>query len=54
MKTSMLDYCKTVLLKVSFCKKLFLKEYRKARKSLAYREGVELRKWIKGYKKQPS
>jgi hypothetical protein len=52
MKTTMLDYCKIVLFKVSFCRKLFLKEYRKARKRLTDPEGVELRKWIKDYKHQ--
>ncbi len=54
MKTTMLEYCKMVLFKVSFCRKLFLKEYRKARKRLTDHEGMELRKWIKGHNQQPS
>lgn len=46
MKTTMLEYCKTVLQKVSFCRKLFLKEYRKSRQRLTAHEGVELKNWI--------
>jgi hypothetical protein len=47
MKTTMLEYCKTVLGKVSFCKKLFLKEYRKSRQWLTAHEGAELKNWIR-------
>jgi hypothetical protein len=54
MKTTMFDYCKTVLLKVSFCRKLFRKEYRKARKILTDHEFIELKKWIKSYQHQTS
>jgi hypothetical protein len=52
MKTTMLEYCKTVLQKVSFCRKLFLKEYRKSRQRLTAHEGVELKNWIRSYRQQ--
>jgi len=54
MKTTMLEYCKTVLQKVSFCRKLFLKEYRKSRQRLSHHEGVELKNWIRAYRQQVS
>lgn len=53
MKTSMLEYCKIVLGKVSFCRKMFLKEYRKSRQWLSEHEGDELKNWIRSYKQQP-
>jgi hypothetical protein len=52
MKTTMLNYCITILLKVSFSRKLFLKEYRKAQKMLADHESIELRRWIRNYRQQ--
>lgn len=52
MKTSMLEYCKMVLRKVSFSKKLFLKEYRKSRQWLAPHERSDLKAWIKNDKCQ--
>jgi hypothetical protein len=54
MKTTMLEYCKTVLGKVSFCRKLFLKEYRKSRHWLTAHEGAELKNWIRSYKQRAS
>ncbi|TRX50899.1 hypothetical protein FNH22_24925 [Fulvivirga sp. M361] len=41
----MLDYVKIILLKVSFDKKLFEKELKKALKSLIGEEIDELRRW---------
>ena len=41
----MLEYCKTVLAKVSFDKKLFEKELKKALKSLVPEEIKQLREW---------
>lgn len=52
MKTSMLEYCKTVLVKVSFCRKMFLKEYRKSRQWLSAIEGDELKNWIRSNRQQ--
>jgi hypothetical protein len=46
-KTSMLEYCKLILKKISFNRKLFLKEYKKSLKHLAPEEKVHLRKWTR-------
>ena len=46
-KRSMLAYCKLILLKMSFSKKLFLKEYRKSFSYLSEEEQVELRRWVR-------
>jgi hypothetical protein len=46
-KQSMLGYCKTILEKMSFSKKLFLKEYRKSLTYLSVDEQNELRKWVR-------
>lgn len=46
-KQSMLGYCKTVLEKMSFSKKLFLKEYRKSLSRLSPEERDELRRWVR-------
>ncbi len=46
-KQSMLGYCKTVLKKMSFSKKLFLKEYRKSLSRLDPEERDELKKWVR-------
>jgi hypothetical protein len=54
MKTTMLEYCKTVLKKVSFCRRLFRKEYRKSRQWLTAHEGSELKNWIRSYRQQTS
>ena len=46
-KKSMLNYCKLILEKMSFSKKLFLKEYRKALSCLNAEEQDELRRWVR-------
>lgn len=46
-KQSMLGYCKIVLRKMSFSKKLFLKEYRKSLTWLNPEERTELKKWVR-------
>lgn len=46
-KRSMLAYCKLILKKMSFSKKLFLKEYRKSLSYLTREEQVELKKWVR-------
>lgn len=46
-KQSMLTYCKIVLRKMSFSKKLFLKEYRKSLSWLNPEERKELREWVR-------
>lgn len=43
--TTMLDYFKTILVKVSFDLKLFEKELKKALKSLVGKEIEELKNW---------
>jgi hypothetical protein len=47
MKYSMLDYCKLILRKVSFDKRLLKKEYRKSLQVLPVEESRVLRKWVK-------
>lgn len=48
MKTKLLDYYKMILNKVSFDAGLFLKEYRKAIKSLQSNDEVShLKNWVK-------
>lgn len=44
---SMLEYAKIILSKISFDKRLFRKEYRKAFRSLNAEERVTLRQWIR-------
>ena len=46
-KQSMLEYCKIILVKISFDKRLFKKEYRKTFSYLAPDEHNELKKWIR-------
>jgi len=43
----MLDYCKTILKAVSFDRRLFKKEYRKALLWLSNDEGKELKYWLR-------
>lgn len=50
----MLGYCKVILEKMSFSKKLFLKEYRKSLSYLNSEEQNELRRWLREEKKIPS
>jgi len=51
-KQSMLDYCKTILRKMSFSKQLFLKEYRKSLSYLSAEEQNELRRWVRQEQEQ--
>jgi hypothetical protein len=46
-KRNMLGYCKLILVKMRFSKKLFLKEYRKSLSYLSAEEQVELKKWVR-------
>jgi hypothetical protein len=43
----MLEYCKIVLRKISFNRKLFLKEYKKSFRYLAPEDKIHFRKWAK-------
>lgn len=45
-KNNFLNYCKLILLKVSFSKKLFWKEYRKSRHILSESESHSLKRWM--------
>lgn len=47
MKNSMFEYTKTILKKVSFDRKLFYKEYRKAQAWLQPQEVSALRMWVR-------
>jgi hypothetical protein len=47
-KTSMLEYGKIVLLKISFDRRLFRKEYKKLLRYLAPNEQLELKGWVRG------
>jgi hypothetical protein len=47
MQTTMLEYSKTILKKVSFCDVLFEKELRKAIRWLIEREKLQLQVWCK-------
>ena len=47
MPNRMLEYCKTILQKISFSKWLFKKEYKKTFKYLSEEQHVELKKWIR-------
>ena len=47
MPNKMLEYCKTILQKISFSKSLFKKEYKKTFRYLNEGEHVELKKWLK-------
>ena len=53
-KSSMLGYCKLILEKMSFSKKLFLKEYRKSLAWLNPEEQKELRRWVRNWKNNMS
>ncbi|MEX2234561.1 MAG: hypothetical protein WD824_20510 [Cyclobacteriaceae bacterium] len=44
----MLVYCKLILEKMSFNKKLFLKEYRKSFSYLNAEEQSQLKRWLRG------
>jgi hypothetical protein len=47
MKTTMLEYFKIILDKVSFDRKLFRKEYRKSLSSLTRDEANQLKNWLR-------
>lgn len=46
-KTSMLEYSKIILSKITFDRKLFKKEYRKAFRYLDSNERIVLRQWVR-------
>lgn len=46
-KTSMLDYCKLVLKKMSFSKRLFRKEYKKTFTYLDPMDHSKLKQWLR-------
>ena len=46
-----LDYCKAILVKVSFDPKLFKKELNKAFALLGAKERIELEYWVRGFVK---
>jgi hypothetical protein len=46
-KIGMMEYCKIILKKISFNRKLFLKEYRKSFRYLAFDEQAQFRKWAR-------
>jgi hypothetical protein len=46
-KASMFDYCKTILAKVSFSRRLSWKEYKKSLQYLDASEKVEFRRWVR-------
>lgn len=50
----MLAYCKIILEKMSFSKRLFLKEYRKSLTYLNDEEQHELRRWLRDGRKNVS
>ncbi|MGB3468042.1 MAG: hypothetical protein WBA74_22340 [Cyclobacteriaceae bacterium] len=47
MKTSMLEYSKIILSKVSFDRRIFLKEYKKFHNTLVPEESMELKHWVR-------
>lgn len=47
MKTTMLEYAKIILRKVSFDKTLFRKEYKKSLHWLTRNEAAELKGWLR-------
>jgi hypothetical protein len=47
MPNKMLEYCKTILQKISFSKTLFKKEYKKTFNYLNEGERVELKRWLR-------
>lgn len=50
----MLEYCKTILTKMSFSRRLFRKEYRKTFFYLNYEDHQKLKKWIRQKLNDPS
>ncbi|AYB32865.1 hypothetical protein [Chryseolinea soli] len=52
LKKSMLEYCKIILEKMSFSRRLFRKEYKKTFAYLAPAEHEELKRWLRASGKQ--
>jgi len=52
LKKSMLEYCKIILEKMSFSRRLFRKEYKKTFAYLAPAEHEELKRWLRAPGKQ--
>jgi hypothetical protein len=46
-KKGMLEYCKLILLKMSFNRRLFIKEYRKTFSYLNAEEQMALKQWLR-------
>lgn len=46
-KRSMLEYCKLILEKLSFNRRLFFKEYRKSLTFISPEQRPELRRWVR-------
>ncbi len=46
-KLSMLEYSKIILSKISFDRRLFRKEYKKAFRSLDSHERIALKQWVR-------
>ena len=46
-KLSMLEYSKIILAKISFDKRLFIKEYKKAFRHLDNNERTALKQWVR-------
>lgn len=51
---SMLDYCKIILQKVHFSRRLFRKEYKKSFLYLEAAEREELKRWLRGFRVRPN
>ena len=49
-KRTMLEYCKIILFKMKFDKRLFIKEYKKTFGYLEPHEQHELKKWLRSEK----
>ncbi|NJN42369.1 MAG: hypothetical protein HC811_09260 [Flammeovirgaceae bacterium] len=54
MKTTMLEYCKMILGKVCFNRRLYRKEFRKSRQWLTESEREELKRWLRENRLMPS
>ncbi len=52
-KVSMLEYCKTVLEKLSFNRRLFIKEYRKSLGYLNADDGNKFKTWARERFRKP-
>ena len=52
MKKGMLEYCKIILEKMSFSRRLFRREYKKTFAYLAPAEHEELKRWLRASEKE--